>query len=336
MTIQPHQIQKLFAGILCLFYLNGFSQHLLKKMELPSALINGRFYIKIPTLNGDTILGFCDTGGGYNAIYAVTVGRLHLENKILEADINGEKTKYIPARDIIASPDIPGPYIQNYYQKYITVPFFEIAEDNAESKIIISYTPQDIFLGQFFFIEHAWTFDYQKGRLYINTPLSANANNKNIQLLGFKKDMSGRKRFGHPSMKVEIDGQVIDVLFDSGASILLSKNTRAMLKINSKSIGGSFIAKSIFDAWRQLHPDWSFIEKGEATGADMIQVPQVTVGGATAGPVWFARRPDEAWSRGMIGSMDKVVKGAVGGSLFQYYIVTIDYNSELARFEKWK
>jgi hypothetical protein len=68
----------------------------------------------------------------------------------------------------------------------------------------------------------------------------------------------------------------------------------------------------------------------------MIQVPQVTVGGTTAGPVWFAKRPDEAWSRGMIGSMDKVVKGAVGGSLFQYYIVTIDYNSELALFEKWK
>jgi hypothetical protein len=329
-------MRKLIVFFLCFFYLNCFSQASIKGTQLPSAIINGRFYIKIPTVSGDTILGFCDTGGGYNAIYPVTVSRLHLENKILEADINGEKIRYIPATDIIASRNIPAPYIQAYYQKYINVPFFEIAEDNAESKIITSYIPQDIFLGQFFFIEHGWTFDYQKGRLFINTPLSADVNNKNIQPLGFKKDMSGRKRFGHPSMKVEIDGQVIDVLFDSGASILLSKNTQTMLQSGSKSIGGSFIAKSIFDGWRQRHPEWNYIEKGEATGADMIQVPQVTVGGTTAGPVWFAKRPDEAWSRGMIGSMDKVVKGAVGGSLFQYYIVTIDYNSELALFEKWK
>jgi hypothetical protein len=68
----------------------------------------------------------------------------------------------------------------------------------------------------------------------------------------------------------------------------------------------------------------------------MIQVPQVTIGTTTAGPVWFAKRPDEAWSKGMIGSMDKVVKGAAGGSLFQYYVITIDYNNELVRFEKGK
>lgn len=66
----------------------------------------------------------------------------------------------------------------------------------------------------------------------------------------------------------------------------------------------------------------------------MIEVPEVQVGNLKVGPVWFSKRPDEAWSKGMIGSMDKVVKGAVGGSLLQYFSVTIDYPAELIQFKK--
>lgn len=55
------------------------------------------------------------------------------------------------------------------------------------------------------------------------------------------------------------------------------------------------------------------------------------VGNLTTGPIWFAKRPDEVWSKGMIGSMDKVVKGAIGGSFLKYFKVTIDYNGELIK-----
>jgi hypothetical protein len=332
-------MNKLLILFLCVFYLHGFSQTTVavtgKRTYLPSALINGRFYIKIPTLSGDTLLSFCDSGGGYNAIYAAAINKLHLEAKIAEVIIHGEKIKYIPASEVIGDPNIPAPHIQAYYQPYIKVPFFQTPANTEESDLIAAYIPQDAFLGQFFFIDHSWTFDYLKGKLYINMPLQG-IKDKNTQQLGFKKTRDGTKIFGHPSMKIEIDGEVIDVLFDTGASILLSKNTQAELQSSSKSIGGSFIAKSIFDNWRIKHPDWRFIEKAEITGADMIQVPQVTIGTSTVGPAWFAKRPDENWSKWMIGSMDKVVKGAVGGSVFQYYVVTIDYNSELARFVKGK
>jgi hypothetical protein len=324
--------------IISLLCLNGFSPHpsngLLRPVSLPSRLIDGRFYIKIPTPNGDTLLGFCDTGGGYNAVYPTAITRLHLEGKVLETAIDSEKIRYIPAKDVIADPNIPAPRLRATFLPYIKVPFFQVPAPSEEGEIINAYIPHDVFLGQFFFIDHAWTFDYENGRIYVNTPLYRNAKNKNIQPLGFKKDKEGHKLFGHPSMQVEIDGQLIDVLFDTGASILLSNKTQTELLSSSKSIAGSFIAKSIFDQWHTRHPDWRFIEQGEVTRADMIQVPQIKIGNTTAGPVWFAKRPDEAWSKGMITSMDKVVKGAVGGSLFQYYKVTIDYNSELARFEK--
>jgi hypothetical protein len=325
---------------LCLLSLNGslLAQRTTatKATYIPSTVIDGRFYIKIPVANGDTLLAFCDTGGGYNAIYPAVIAKLHLEDKVLETDVHGTKVKYIPASELVTGGLIPFPHINPSYKRAIQVPFFQIAGDDMETKIITSYIPHDVFLGQFFFIGHSWTFNYPKRKLYINTPLSSKTTFKNMQRLGFKKDTAGNKLFGHPSMQVEIDGQVIDVLFDTGASILLNEITQAKLKIRSKSMAGSFIAKSIFDKWRLQHPDWRYIEKGERTGADLIQVPSVKVGNTTAGPVWFAKRPDEAWSKGMIQSMDKVVKGAVGGSLFQYFTVTIDYNSELASFEKAK
>jgi hypothetical protein len=320
--------------MISLFFLDGFAPHSPGKIELPARMIDGRFYIKIPTANGDTLLGFCDTGGGYNAVYPTAISRLHLEAKVLETSIDSEKIRYIPAKDVIADPNIPSPQLRASFRPYIKVPFFQVPAPSEESEFIKAYIPHDAFLGQFFFMGHSWTFDYEKGRIYVNTPLSRNPANKNIQRLGFKKDKAGHKLFGHPSMQVEIDGEPIDVLFDTGASILLSNKTQTELLSSSKSIAGSFIAKSVFDQWHLRHPDWRFIEQGEVTRADMIQVPEVKIGNTTAGPVWFARRPDEAWSKGMIGTMDKVVKGAVGGSLFQYYKVTIDYNSELVRFEK--
>ena len=62
--------------------------------------------------------------------------------------------------------------------------------------------------------------------------------------------------------------------------------------------------------------------------------PKVKIGSYEVGPVLFSQRPDENWSQGMIATMDKVVQGAIGGSVLKYFKVTIDYNSELIRLEK--
>jgi hypothetical protein len=304
-----------------------------KPAYLPSVLIDGRFYLKIPTINGDTILGFCDTGGGFTAIYNATIKKLHLESKISTLEIDGEKTQYILSKDLFKNEFLPYPQINKYFQPYIQTPFFEVPEETKQMDFFSKYVPHDVFLGQFFFINNSWTFDYTTGKIFINTPLSNNLKEENVQGLGFKKEKNGNKRFGHPSMKLEIDGKIIDFLFDTGATLLLSENGRKEFREIKKSVGGSFIAKSLFDKWHEQHPEWKTIEKGEITGADLIEVPQVKVGNLIAGPVWFAKRPDEAWSKGMIGSMDKIVKGAIGGSFLQYFKVTIDYNSELIKFE---
>ena len=324
--------------VLIIISTRGFSQKISeqssKQIYLPAELIEGRFFLKIPTISGDTIVGFCDTGGGYTAIYKSTVKKLGLESKVKLVEIDGDTTKYINAEEIFNNQEIPYPQIPNYFKAHIGIPFIEAPDDTKESIFFAKFVDYQVFLGQFFFIRSAWTFDYKTGEMSINTPIAQNLADENIQVLGFKKDKMGNKRFGHPSMKLVIDGKIIDFLFDTGATFLLSDSGKTKSGIDTKATAGSFIAKSLFNEWHLQHPDWRIIEKGEFTGADLIEVPEVKVGNLTAGPVWFAKRPDEAWSKGMIGSMDKVVKGAIGGSFLKYFKVTIDYNSELIKFEK--
>ncbi len=305
-----------------------------KEIFLPANLTEGRFFLKIPTLHGDTVLGFCDTGGGFTAIYNSTIKLLGLESKVKLMDIDGDTTKYIAANEIYSNQNIPYPQIANYYKTHIDVPFLEVPADRLENDLFSKYVNHQIFLGQFFFINDAWTFNYQTGQLSVNTPVSPDLNNKNILPLGFKKDKKGIKKFGHPSLALEIDGKIVYFLFDTGATFLLSDSGSNELGIETKATAGSFIAKSLFDKWHLQHPEWRIIVKGEMNGADLIEVPNVKVGDLSAGPVWFSKRPDEAWSKGMIGSMDRVVQGAIGGSFMKYFKVTIDYNSELVKFEK--
>jgi hypothetical protein len=168
----------------------------------------------------------------------------------------------------------------------------------------------------------------------VNTPLTTNDTGKpGVQKIGFKKNSNRENTFGHPSMFIEVNGEVIDVLFDTGASMLLSDNGKKEMNTNAATIGGSFIAASIFDKWRKDHPEWKYYKEADNKN-DAIEVPIVKIGGIEVGPVLFSKRPDENWSEGMIHSMDKIVKGAIGGSAFKFLKVTIDYNSELVRFEQ--
>ena len=78
------------------------------------------------------------------------------------------------------------------------------------------------------------------------------------------------------------------------------------------------------------------MQKGKEFYIPMLQVPSITLGNVEVGPVWFSRRPDQAWSSekyGMIRTMDKVVKGALGGSALRYTKVTIDYPKRLIQYE---
>ncbi|MEO6834277.1 MAG: hypothetical protein ABI378_16240, partial [Chitinophagaceae bacterium] len=304
-----------------------------KPFLVPSAFVNnGSFYIKLALKSGDTILAFGDSGGGLCMMPEPSIEQLHLQSKVHTGLVKGVMPmSYILFSDLVGDDNFPQPnplrsfVIRNPFIR-VSAPYFIIPPMNDEVKLIRKIMPEmSVFLGQGFFMNKAWTIDYPQQKIWVNTPLQdGKINNPEVQKIGLKKNANGETIFGHASIKIEIDEEVIDVLFDTGASIILSDEGRKELHTQAKLIAGSFIAASVFNKWRIKHPDWRYFPNAEK-GADVIEVPIIKIGTQEVGPVLFAKRRDEMWSVDMIGTMDKVVKGAIGGSALKYLCVTIDY-----------
>lgn len=310
-------------------------------LRVPSAFINGqRFYIRIVTATGDTLLGFGDTGGSLAMILPGVIDKLQLGKQVHTGLLKGiMPVKYIAFDKVAADPHMPPPVpmrsmIIRHPFSSVTIPLLLVPRIDRELKFMIESMPFDLFLGQNFFMDKAWTFDYLRHEIWVNTPLSAADTGKpGVQRFGLQRNQYHENLFGHPSTTIEVNGAVIDVLFDTGASLVLSEEGKQAFHTQERTLGGSFIAASIFDKWRAAHPDWKYYSKADKAG-DVIEVPVVRIGGYEVGPVLFAKRPDAVWSEGMIYTMDKVVKGAIGGSALQYFKVTADYNVGLIRFER--
>lgn len=309
---------------------NSYSQN---ATLLPSKFVDGaRFYLRVPTVKGDTLLGYCDTGGGFTAIMPKTVQRIGLDGQTQTMNLNGQEISYLNYADVVSDPDFP--VVEVPFFSPVKTPVFFIPPPQIVEKQFANGAHFDLFLAQHFFMGKAWTFDYPNQQVFVNSPISETTNNKkNIQPLGFKKDEEGNMIFGHPRFKVIIDGDTLDMLFDTGATFVLTDSSKTGMKSTSETMAGSFIARSVFDQWRLKHPEWKIQEKAD-NGADIIEVPSITIGSYTVGPVYFSVRPDEAWSQFMAGSMDKVVKGAIGGTVLKYFTVKIDYNKELVEFSR--
>lgn len=96
-----------------------------------------------------------------------------------------------------------------------------------------------------------------------------------------------------------------------------------------------FLTRSTFEKWRQNILSAGALDKVKTlAGSAMIEVPKVTVGGITVGPVWFTAQPDNALHNYIAQSMDKPTEGALGGSCLRYLRVRVDWPNASAVFEK--
>lgn len=299
-----------------------------------------RFFLKIAMIGGDTILGFCDTGGGVSMLMP---NALNNSNKSMTKAglIRGiMPVNYILLKDILADKTFPlntpscNRIIRNPF-RIVNNSYLLIPPNNEELKKAQNSLPQmKAFLGQDFFMNKSWTFDYVNKKVYVNTPIKKSELNRlNTQKIGLKKNKHGINRFGHARFKIEVEGETIDVLFDTGATSILSEDGKHLLKCDKTSIGISFIAESIFNKWRNKHPGWKYYPNADLS-EDIIEVPCIKICDYVIGPVLFSKRPDENWSEGMNSTMDSIVKGAIGGNVLKPFKVTIDYNSELILFDK--
>jgi hypothetical protein len=88
------------------------------------------------------------------------------------------------------------------------------------------------------------------------------------------------------------------------------------------------------DRWLSRHPEWLVIEEVDARveGMRMIEVPGVQVAGVEVGPVRFTERPDANFHEFMSQFTDRRVDGALGGNVFRFFRVVLDYPASEARF----
>jgi len=316
------------------------------KTKLESKFVDGgRISVLLPTINNKKINGYCDTGGGFTAIWEETFNELGLVpiTDLDEIEYGKFKMKTVLSKRVFPS-NVPEPYIDksidtllkketgSYMNGTYFLPKKKLMIEEAPSTLITEQ--YDGFLGQYFFLGKSWTFDYLNEEVWINTPLmKAELNNSNVQKIGITK-IEGKQTSGQPTMQIELAGKEIDVLFDTGATFRLTDGAKDKLKESNNVIAGSFLSNSFFEELREMNPDWEFVAEGDY-GRDMIQIPEVKVGNYIVGPCWFSQQEYEDEGEGWnSGSYDKNIHAAIGGTVLKHFVVTIDYNNELIKFSR--
>jgi hypothetical protein len=296
-----------------------------RPVEIPVLYAADRFFATPTTTSGQTLRLYTDSGGGLFLLTG-TAKRLGLPTRTVGERQEKMQTAELPAFRPDAS--IPPPLGNGG-----ALPLFP--DERAKHEFP---DPIDGFLGQAWFSGRVWTWDYPAKRLLWlpDGGLPAVAESHRVKL-GFKADKDGKRIADFPRIAAAIDGETLDLLFDTGATVTLSSEALAKLGDQGPaSRGTSFIAAVHFDRWRRKHPDWRVIENADAglKGEPMIEVPAVTVAGYTVGPVWFTRRPDPNFHKFMSQFMDRQVEGALGGSALRFFRVTVDYPHAVAVFER--
>lgn len=292
--------------------------------RLPTIYLADRFAMAPVTADGDTLVLYTDTGGGLNMLWESTVRRLRYPTERQPMGNDTASLVTLPPLSPGATIPLPQP-IPPFGERFYVAP--ESQQGFA----------RDGFLGRTWFADRVWIFDYPGRTLSIVTSgdVRTGASAHSVPL-GFQTDSGGIRTTHFPRIRVEIDGDSLDLLFDTGATIALSDAALTQLADGGPAErGGSFITQQIFERWRSRHPDWLVIEGADRMiNMPIIRVPEISVGGYVVGPVWFAMRPDRNFHQFMSQWMDRRIDGALGGSAFRYFRVTADYPRAVALFER--
>ena len=152
---------------------------------------------------------------------------------------------------------------------------------------------------------------------------------ESIDTVNFKNTNIINIRFAGnaPLIPVKIDGNEYEFLFDTGAMVGLTDDALQILDDGLGNWRGtSFLRASIFNELRDAHPEWIYIENACSYSKEaLLVVESIEIAGYKIGPVEFIRRDLVGldWSG-----------GAIGGSVFQYFTITLDYPNKYVLFTK--
>lgn len=280
-------------------------------IELPAKFIADRIFVLVPVQSGDTLNLYTDTGGGLFVLRSAA------------ARVGWRDTSVISLREIAIDSQFPMPLGGEAGKMPILAP-----PPNRALEF-------DGMLGQAWFADRVWTFDYAAQRLLLHPNAPTPTPEARSVSLGFQTDSSGRRATSFPRISVVVDGDTLHLLFDTGATGALSPAAVAALGDTLPPVRAtSFITTEVLNRWRERHPEWRVLANADETirGMRMIEVPEVSIAGFRVGPVWFTERPDPNFHQYMSQWMDRRVDGALGGNALRFFRVTVDYPAAVAHF----
>jgi hypothetical protein len=297
-----------------------------KPITIPTRYIEDRFYAVPVTQDNVTMLLFTDSAGSVT-IYNDVVDKLGLKAEVLKgASDNGGDLTLAPLPAFKAEASVPTPLGSRHEGRLFVIP----RRDTAVLK-------RDGMLGQQWFAGRVWTFDYPAKALLWRAAGDIPKHDKKHEVpLFFRLNNSGQRSNNFARIAIEVDGETIDFVLDTGATNVLSEDALKLINDgHAAERATSFLVRSVYDSWHTKHPEWRVLENIKSlTGATMIEVPTVSIGGYKVGPVWFTVQPDIGFQSVMGSLTDKRVSGALGGSALHYFRMTVDWPGALAVFEK--
>lgn len=296
--------------VMCAIFLGGAAS---AAQKLPAVFEHHRVLLEVSDAQDETIRIYTDTGGGWNAIRSSVAQKWRLP--VFNKTLDGKMSKRTPFPTVLLSQGLPKPFHEPAFEGKLVV-----VEDDKMA--------HDLFLGSRWFAGKVWRWDYLAKMLSIlDSSFSTQGFSATSMAFRDQPEEAYPKHF--PRVQITVDGEMLDVLFDTGAAAKISSHAKAALMLpEGTEVGTSFITRTIYEGWKQKHPDWPVIVAGERRGAfqaDMIQVPFITIAGVKTGAVWFTVREDKNFTEFMSSMTDEAIYGAIGGSALRYLCVIADY-----------
>lgn len=307
-----------FASALLLLVGTALSAPAPARQAVAADFDHGRIFVHLHS-GGRSLRLFTDTGGGWNAISAHAAADLGLQPEQVTVSDGELRLVAFPPPDTGHPFPAPGPqFMQGRLQ---VVPTKKLEADGT--------------LGGRWFADRIWDIDYPRQTLHLLEPGEFVPPAHAARLpLGFQTTASGARSMHFPRIEVEIDGEQLSMLLDTGATATTGPDAAVEFGVQlGTPVAASFIELEVFERWRQRHPDWRVLQAADALTDPprrMIEVPALRIGGARAGPVWFAERPRGTFQSWMSSMMDRPVWGALGGSALQSLRIVIDYPHAVA------
>jgi hypothetical protein len=299
-------------------------------IQIPAIFDHDRIVVVAPSVAHPAMRFYADSGGGYNAVDEAAAKRLDLKViGTLPAEGDGVGFPLVAFPDAMIRAGIPpsrldGPFVGG------------LAVVPVQHSSVFTEEGNDGFLGGRWFDGHAWEIDYVHRTLRLLQRVAPPERAHRVAL-NFQTGENALRTTGFARLEIVVAGEPLQMLFDTGARATLAAGAAAVLdRPVGTRVGTSFITRSVFERWAARHPDWRVIRDGDRVidgSLPMIEVPHISIGGLTTGPVWFTQRRDDDFRVFMSSMMDAPIDGAIGGSALRLLRITIDYPAAVAYFE---